>query len=501
MVVAAVVGGGGCRQLLGIEDRDLASDAGAVPNERMQFMASLPTFGELAPNQVLPAVKVRIIGPDGEVLTTRSAEISLQLLSVDPGARLLGTLKQSAVNGVATFDDLRISQAAWGLSLRASTVGIDPEQSSQFGISRASFFPTFRGSQTLLLSETSQHALAVDLDGDGDRDVIATQRQAGKVAVFQNEGNGAFARPVFTPAGPTPNYLAVGDLTGDGKIDLVVSNETTDEVSLLVGDGAGGFGSKTTLAVCDGPTTLALGDVTNDGRPDLLVECANATFVTFFRNTTGADGVLQLAPRQDLANQVGACGDSVALGDMNRDGLLDIVAGTYCQNLAVLLQHNTIPNTFRTAQPFITGGHNFNIALADLDGDGDLDLLSGSGFGNISANPVTYRLNTTAMGATTMAFAARVDLTTNVPQGGKHIVQALDLDGDGKREIVSAFDGGSNLLIYPHQLVSPLFGPRVDVALERAPASFELGDLDGDGREDVLLSVTNANEILILYTR
>ena len=69
--------------------------------------------------------------------------------------------------------------------------------------------------------------------------------------------------------GPTP-VLAL-DVNGDGRKDLVTANLHDDDVSVLLGDGSGGFTETagSPFAVGDGPTSLAGADVNRDGKPDL----------------------------------------------------------------------------------------------------------------------------------------------------------------------------------------------------------------------------------------
>lgn len=495
---------GACRQILGIDDRQLdpgLGDGGVSP-VRLQIVATLPRLGEHAATEVLAPIEVRFIDPDGNVITEQAAPIQVQLLSVDPAVKLFGTLTRTASAGIAVFQDLSISRTGSGLRLQVTSEGLEPVQSETFGISSAEILSQFRGSAGFQFNDGVRHAIAADLGNDGDRDLIAVLPTMNAVAVLQGNGDGTFAEPVLKSVGTTPTYLAAGDLDRDDLIDLAVANEASDDVTILTGRADGGFEETITLPVCDQPVGLVIADVTSDGRVDLAVQCLNAPFLAFFRNISPPNAVApQFATRIDLSHEAGSCGIGTTSGDMNGDGRADLVASTFCSQVVVMLQNASAPGAFLTPQPFDGSGHDRNAGLADLDGDGDLDVVTGSGFGNRPTNPLSYRLNTTPVSSTTLSFAPRQDLATGVPMNGEHWVAATDIDSDGNREILSVFNGTTDLYIFPNQGGSPVtFGTRIDLALERTSNSLEVADLDGDGRDDLLVGVGSPGGILVLYT-
>ena len=495
-----------CDRILGIEDRTLrvdarvAGDGAIVPDVRLEIVAALPKLGDHAANTPLPPIAVRLIDPDGNVIANRSDIVQLRLLTPDPAVMLNGTLVREAVGGIAMFTDLSVNRPGSGLRLQASGGGAPVVLSEPFSISSAAILQQFRGSVTFSLGGFSgaAHAVGADVDNDGDRDLVAAVHDA-KVVVFLNNGDGTFGSSIMGATGLEPSYVAVGDLNDDNFAEVVVANIRSDDLSVFIG-GPGMLTPAMTIPVCNEPAGVVLDDVTGDGRKDIAVSCFGATNVSVFRNiTTGAE--LQFATRQDLANQIGGCGTSLASGDMNRDGRQDLVAATFCANLGVLLQHDTTPNTFRTAQPFQTGGHNRNVALVDLDSDTDLDVVSGSGHGNQTANPLSFRLNTTAQNATSMAFAAQVNLVTAAPMGGEHWVSAVDVSGDGLPEIVSVFNNSSELLVFANNGGTPVtFGSRTVIPIEHVGRSVERADFDGDGREDLVVAM-GSELFMILFTK
>lgn len=143
---------------------------------------------------------------------------------------------------------------------------------------------------------------SADFNGDGKPDVVTTDLDANAVTVLLGDGHGGFREAVGSPfpAGTAPWSAAIGDLNRDGRLDLAVipyDQSVTDPaqlgVTVLFGDGRGGFtrrpGAPLSLAGCRGPDRIATGDVNGDGIPDIVVSCAqNARLMLFLGSQSGA---------------------------------------------------------------------------------------------------------------------------------------------------------------------------------------------------------------------
>src|SRR5262245_42671650 len=155
-------------------------------------------------------------------------------------------------------------------------------------------------------------------------------------------GFGQCTVPSFAPvanfaAGNGASKMAVADFNGDTNLDLAVPNLSTNRVSILLGNGAGSFLMGGSFAVGNQPVAAAAGDFNSDGKVDLAVVNAtsfgNGDMSILIGN--GAGGFS--AP---TSYRVIAFNSDVTTTDLNNDGKLDIVAGTYSEqirNVKVLL--------------------------------------------------------------------------------------------------------------------------------------------------------------------
>lgn len=168
-------------------------------------------------------------------------------------------------------------------------------------------------------------AVLGDIDGDRDLDLVLGNQYAGNT-LYRNDGGALSSEPSWSSTPPVfTSALALGDLDGDGGPDLVCGNGLT---STTVYPNAGSsFSANPTWSSTDAALTLslALGDVDGDGDLDLV--CGNSGFAspgktTLYRNEGG-----RLVTVPVWSSDPPAFTQSVALGDIDDDGDLDLVCG------------------------------------------------------------------------------------------------------------------------------------------------------------------------------
>src|SRR5262249_40522184 len=180
----------------------------------------------------------------------------------------------------------------------------------------------------------------------------------------------SFAPPMHFAVGTNPRYVAVGDFNSDGKPDLAVVNFGSANVSILLNTGSSSFGSVNNFGVGTDPRSLAIGDFNGDGKPDLAVANFGSEDVSILLNT-GTGSFIAAADPNLLA---GSMSRSVALGDLNGDGNIDLAVGD-----SIFLGAGT--GSFGAAMSL--GGANSNaVAIGDFNGDGNLDLAVTNVLGN-----------------------------------------------------------------------------------------------------------------------
>jgi len=158
------------------------------------------------------------------------------------------------------------------------------------------------------------------------------------------------------------------------------------------------------------------------------------------------------------------------------------------------------PCSFAPKVDFITGSGSYTTAMGDLDGDGKTDLV----VTNVAGNSVSILRNTSVTGtidATSFAPAVTLDLTPNTGAFG---VAIGDLDGDGKQDIVVSNYTSDNISIYrnistPGTLTTGSFAAKVDFATDTGPYTVAIGDLDVDGKPDIAVTAYNGGNAVSLF--
>ena len=134
---------------------------------------------------------------------------------------------------------------------------------------------------------------AEDLDNDGHPDMIVANVPAGIVGWQRNDpDNVVFDTPAFLDqAFNTPEYIAAMDLDGDGDKDAVVTSSALQEVAWYENtDGQGDFGPRQTVTFDMPATAIGAGDIDNDGDEDLFIASASLDKVVRYTNMTNATG-------------------------------------------------------------------------------------------------------------------------------------------------------------------------------------------------------------------
>jgi hypothetical protein len=344
--------------------------------------------------------------------------------------------------------------------------------------------PSFLAPVSNPVAAGPQAVVAADLNGDGRADLVTANYTSQTVSVLLSTGNGSFA-PAHNYAARVsagPSAVAVSDINGDGKLDIVTGQ------SFLLGNGDGTFKAAQNTGIGAGP--VAVGDFNGDKRPDIATGSSgdmNSGYVDLFLNNGKKSVGFYGGSNSSLLY-----GSPVAMtaADLNHDGKADLIvavdsvdAGTRYGNVSVLLGSTS---GFQSAQSYYLSYPPTSVAVGDVNGDGKLDVVTGSSvFDSYGYSTGTGTVNV-ALGNGDGTFgSSRSWAVASSPAA----VALADITGDGKLDIVTANYGNNTMSVLPGD-GDGTFGLAQNYAAgtSNLVPALAVGDFNGDHRPDVAVT-------------
>ncbi|MFM9956696.1 MAG: FG-GAP-like repeat-containing protein [Phycisphaerales bacterium] len=412
---------------------------------------------------------------------------------------------------------------------------------------------TFAPVITLAGESGTQHLVATDVNKDGNADIFSVNQNQDEVNLWLSTGPGLWAPRIDLPAGARPDTVLFFDTNGDNLPDLNILNQNDGDLVTYLNSApgsnpaTGGFIVPQRFAnsfpVEGGYTSVTPGDFNADGYPDIFAATQRGD-IDLFLNRTDGSGMLQdrvndrvssrgffgvtLPPPPGLA---GDGRDRMGIGIINDD------------RIAVFQYDENAPptNPYPLIQLLTTPGNLItSIATCDLNADGITDIavtLAGSApaaqvfLGDstgLFGNPVALNLPTPGWDQFIAPFA-----TSGLPANRYYIadyqtgnvlpldfaagaftvgtpfafganctdVALADINGDGIDDLISARTGVTfGEVIVQTNITAAVPPPSVSTPLPRNPAGVATGDINGDGKDDVIVSTTgptNQNQYVI----
>jgi hypothetical protein len=220
-------------------------------------------------------------------------------------------------------------------------------------------------------------------------DIVVDSWAENKVLVLFGKGDGSVELPgVKYVVGEAPyERLRSADLNGDGFPDIVTSNHKGNSVSVLLGNGRGGFslaGGKN-IAVPPSPFGIAIGDFNGDHHPDIAVVHYSGQGSDPSQNGLSillGDGHGTFTLAKGCPFPVGHYPPTIVAGDVNGDGIADIVVPNHLENTITIYLGGKNGVRQADGSPVRVGHGPECVAIGDLDGDGKPDLVITDGDDN-----------------------------------------------------------------------------------------------------------------------
>jgi len=304
-----------------------------------------------------------------------------------------------------------------------------------------------------------------------------------------------FVPPVFDTGGARGRNIETGDFNGDGKTDLLVSNECVSDadcsqgtVAVLPGNGDGTYQAAVVSSTGAVLSSMAVGDFNRDGKLDVVVDngcsdvaCTNGSVNVLLGN---GNGTFQAPVSWSTGGAF-----SIEAGDVNGDGKLDLVVVSSPTTAGLLLGNGD--GTFQPVSSLITGASgNSAVFLGDFNGDHKLDLAI------VTADCGTDQCDTSVsvrLGNGDGTFQAAIGNQTFTGLNVQAVALA-DTNGDGKLDlaVVEQCLPGTDTCV--GEFLNVLLG-KGDGTFQQAKSSVlgsndvtfvGFGDLDSDGKMDLV---------------
>jgi len=301
-------------------------------------------------------------------------------------------------------------------------------------------------------TESASSAIAADLDDDGDQDVLLASFSDSTIAWYQNtDGHGSFGpRQVISSVAFGPLHVIAVDLDGDTDKDVVYAGNTGFNIATQIEwfenlDGMGTFGPRNLIFSENSYESRSLhaADLDGDGDSDILAPGAQADRVDWFENT---DGNGNFGPPRTITTLTDFAASAVA-ADLDGDGDLDVLSGSALDDKVAWYENTNGSGSFGPQRVISTTGSNpSSLVAVDLDHDGDFDVAVAD-FGNDS---IGWYENIDGQG--TFGTLNLISNDSDLSLGAD--IAAADLDGNNRIYVLSASIIDDTIAWYPNTQMS-----------------------------------------------
>lgn len=368
---------------------------------------------------------------------------------------------------------------------------------------------------------------ASDVDLDGDIDIVLCDINTATVTVLRNEGSLNFVSSSYVTAG-APSSIVIGKVDSDNYPDVVTSHEGQGQITVLMNNQAGAYPTQVYYSTSS-PQAVTLADINSDQFLDAVVTSyGSSTVTTFYNNGSGQ------FPTSNTVGGVPAYQFAITAADFNGDGDIDIATSAQSGYASLLINNGS--GVLNAPVNYNVGSASNSITSGDINRDGAPDIVAGGGgyvsifLNNLSvvlaADPVLGRvgIGTTTPGykldvqggqinasegiciagncwtslptmpAPTFNLLSMKNGVANVPVGLSVGDGAAVFTPQGNLKNIGNYRGGEMMLSRGGTFVVK------GSYTSRDPSTITTGDLNNDGREDVVTSSVSSqvNSVTVL---
>ncbi|WP_445474591.1 FG-GAP-like repeat-containing protein [Methanococcoides methylutens] len=328
------------------------------------------------------------------------------------------------------------------------------------------------GEQVISSSATGAYSVyAIDVDSDGDIDVLSASVTDDTITWYENDGSESFAEHVLPYTADGAESVYAIDLDDDGDTDILSASFAGDKIAWYENDGAESFAEHVLPYTANGANCVYATDIDGDGDIDILGSVYFSNAIVWYEND-GAESFTEHV----LPYTVGGSKSVYAI-DVDSDGDVDFMNAALMDGIAWYENDGTESFTEHS----LLGGSGTSVYAIDMDGDNDIDILSTQ-----ESNPnVVWQEN---IGSGTFTSHV-ISNSTSEPQS----VYAIDVDSDGDIDVLSA--GLDDKIVLYENDGSEYFTETIISSTASDARSVYATDVDGDGYVDVLSASQLDNKI------
>lgn len=381
------------------------------------------------------------------------------------------------------------------------TTGLSVQSSEKFFLSYSgSSFDGTKIQAPVIYTDPSNKQLydpcTCDLDGDGLAEIISTKssstNDAIQIQILNNQStleSFSFSTTAINVGFPTLN-IKCGDLNGDGKPDLYMSQSGVTRFHVLVvpntSAGSLSFGAVQSLDLPTDVSTrrVAHKDLNGDDKPEIIVTNSGAGTVHIFENTSSGATISFNPP---VAVNVAGASSTTGLDvqDIDGDGKADIVVCQFVGDDVFVLRNTGVDAiSFASAHVLQLDGNSLiNLTTGDFNKDGKLDIAA---IANLTGRVFIFPNNSTSG---SINFGSSLSFSINNNPWG---ITTGDVDGDGRLDIITTSLTDNSLAILNNQYSGGSISfSKKTVNVGSKSRNVSVQDMDGDAKPDFVVTTQN----------